>query len=432
MTRSTTSSADKTLRTTLHPIHVVSLGCGDYRGLSTAACTVLQEAEVIIGAQHHFTEIAPLHCKAKTFLIPSPFSGLNSLLQSNQQHKMVILASGDALFFGIGSWLINTLGKTALVFHPNVSSLQTAFHRVGLPWQDAVIHSLHGRPLSTLRLHLANKQLIGLFTDAKSNPVAIAQLLCESGFAESTLHICEALGSTEEKVSSLDAQTLSQQADNFHPLTVCIIECVGHNKALTAFPGIPDEHFSTGAEAGKGMISKREVRLAILSLMQPSPQEVAWDIGAGCGSVSVEWARSNPTGQIYAIEHHADRIEHLLINNERFGTRLNLTPIQGTAPQCCAQLPSPDAIFIGGSDGELAMMLDYAWQQLEAGGKLVASAVTEESRQALNHFAQQFSHCEGDVVNLQISKTSDLTQTSSLRELKAVLLLKLVKPRELH
>lgn len=410
-------------------MHVVSLGCGGSQGLNHAARAALQEAELIIGAQHHFNEIAALNCNGRMLRIPSPFNELKNILHSNQQRRIAVLASGDALFFGIGSWLINTLGKSALVFHPNISSMQFAFHRTGLPWQDAVVCSVHGRPLSTLRLHIASRQLLGIFTDEKSNPKAVAQLLCDEGFSESTVWIFEALGSSQERVTCSSAVMVSKSTELFHPLAVCIVECKGHNKKLTSFPGIPDECFSTGADPGKGMISKREVRLAILSLLQPSPHEVAWDIGAGCGSVSIEWARANHSGKIYAIEHHSERFEYLLINNDRFGTGVSVMSIQGSAPECCRTLPQPDAIFVGGSDGKLTELLNYAWQQLNAGGKLVVSAVTEDSQKIVKDFAGHYACCEGELVEVQVNKTADLTHFAALRELKPVLLLKLVKPK---
>jgi precorrin-6Y C5,15-methyltransferase (decarboxylating) len=411
------------------PISVISLGCGQLSSLTPQSIAVINQSEVIVGSEHHFDEISHIQNKAKKVTFPSPFSALAPLLEelAKEDQRICILASGDALFFGIGSWLNRHLGNQNLNFHPNISSIQACFHAIGLPWQEAKIVSLHGRPLSSLRRYLVNQQLIAILTDYTSNPMAIARELNLQGLGQSDIWVCEAMGNfntghNTQKVSQYKADNLAELSLSFQALNVCIVALQGQT-TQPAFPGIADELFSTGSAPGFGMISKREVRLSILSLMQPSPNEIAWDIGAGCGSVSVEWARWNNTGTVYAIELSQTRIEHIKINAERFGCTQNLKIIDGKAPTSCAELPQPDSIFIGGSNG-LGEMLDFAWQQLKSGGKLVASAVTQDSREALISFMSDKPSFEQ--VEIQITKNSP--NSLALRTLSPVQLAKCQKP----
>jgi len=404
------------------PISVVSLGCDRLSALTPLATEVIRQAQVIFGSEHHFSEIEDIDTRAEKIAFSSPFSELGSQLDAQQSKRVVVLASGDALYFGVGKFLTRIVGSNRLTFHPNISSVQACFHALGLPWQDAKVVSLHGRPLNSLRRHLANGRLIACLTDAKSNPIAIARELLAQGFAESRIWVCEAMGSPQQRVGEFAVAELAKSKSSFHELNLCVIQLSGKQTLLPSFPGIADHFFSTGAEPGFGMISKREVRLTILSLMQPAPGEIAWDIGAGCGSVSVEWAHWNEFGHIYAIENDPARIEHIKINSDRFGADHNLSVIEASAPEGCDGLPDPDCIFIGGSRG-LEEMLEYAWRRLRTGGKLVASAVTENSRQALSEFIPGKHGLEQ--IDIQVSK--NLPQSSESRTLKPVLVVKCIK-----
>ena len=404
------------------PISVVSLGCDRLSALSSPAIEAIRKAEVIFGAPHHLLEIENIDTRAEKIVFALPFSQLGKQLDAHQSKRVVVLASGDALYFGVGRYLKRVVGNNCLVFHPNISSPQACFHALGLPWQDVKVVSLHGRPLNSIRRHLASGRIIACLTDANSNPVAIAQELLDQGFTESSIWVCESMGSARQNIAEFEVIDLAKSDREFDSLNVCVIRINGKSAGLPSFPGIADHLFSTGAKPGFGMISKREVRLCILSLMQPAPAEIAWDIGAGCGSISVEWARWNESGHIYAIENQSARVEHIKINSDRFGTDKNLTVVEATAPAGCEGIPDPDCIFIGGSNG-LGDMLDYAWQRLAVGGKLVASAVTETSRQALAEFI--LGKQGSEQINIQVSK--NLPQSAESRTLDPVLVVKCIK-----
>ncbi len=418
------------------PLSVVSLGCSKRALLSQDALADIGKAELIYGLERHFRQISGIKSDARKVVFPSPLAGLREMLIAEQPARIVALASGDALFYGIGDWLGRLIARDKLRFHPNISSIQCCFHALGLSWRQAQVVSLHGRPRDTLRRHIRHRQRIAVFTDSASNPAAIARELTRQGYGQSIMRVCEAMGSAQQRIRQFSASELAAAGEErtepeFHALSVCIIDQWRDPgltpAALPAFPGISDHFFSTGAKPGYGMISKRETRLTILSLMSPENGEVAWDIGAGCGSVSVEWARWNHSGRIYAIEQCAARVGHIAANSERFGTSLNLIAVHGAAPENCAHLPDPDCVFIGGSGGpgKLPALLDYAWGRLKPAGKLVASAVTAASAAALTSFFDDKPGCER--VTLQVGK--NLPASAATRKLQPVTVAKCVKPK---
>ncbi|MBK9951279.1 MAG: precorrin-6y C5,15-methyltransferase (decarboxylating) subunit CbiE [Candidatus Competibacteraceae bacterium] len=406
------------------PIQVIGMGM-EAGALGQAARTALEQAELIIGSTAHLAA-TPENLSAEKRPYPSPMSGLPDLLRANAGRRIAMLASGDPLFFGIGSTLLRQFSAEQLVFHPNISSIQAAFARLGRPWQQAQWVSLHGRPLASLRAALQGHRLYALLTDRDSAPAAIARILVETGFGESSVWVAEDLGSDQEQFRAFQVTELADATLAFSPLNVVLLETRGPGGLLPEFPGIPDERFSTGAEPGKGLLSKREVRLTILSLLAPRAGEVGWDVGAGCGGVAVEWARWNSQGEVYAIEVHAERLEHLGINRERFGVISNLHVIAGRAPDAFTDLPDPHAVFIGGSSGGLGEMLEAVWARLRPGGRLVASAVTEDSRVDLHAFVGDRA---AEWTELSVARAEKLAGQRIMRPYLPVLLLKLEKPR---
>ena len=404
------------------PVQVVGMGM-EIGALGPAALAALTGAELLIGAPAHLAAFPKLTAEKCPY--PSPMSGLWNLLQANAGRRIALLASGDPLFFGIGHTLLRHLPPEHLMFHPHVSSIQAAFARLGRPWQQAQFVSLHGRPLASLRATLQGNRLYALLTDRDCSPPAIARLLVESGFGESALWVAEELGAANERRRHFHAAELAETITEFSPLNVVILETRGPGGVLPEFPGIPDAWFSTGAEPGKGLLSKREVRLTILSLLAPRAGEIGWDVGAGCGGVAVEWARWNPLGEVHAVECHPERFEHLSINRERFGVVSNLRLCSGRAPAALTTLPNPHAVFIGGSSGNLRELLDAVWARLPLGGRLVASAVTEDSRTELHTFVGDRA---AEWTELSIARSERLADQRVMRPYLPVLLLKMEKP----
>jgi precorrin-6Y C5,15-methyltransferase (decarboxylating) len=407
------------------PLHVIGMGIEPGDNLSSAARAALEQAEVVIGAPRYLAAFPGL--QAEQYDYPSPLQKLWGLLQDQVGKRIVLLASGDPLFYGIGATLTGRLGTEQVCFHPNVSSIQAAFARIKKPWQQTQLLSLHGRPLAGLKAVLKANQLYALLTDQTSHPVAIANLLQEVGFGESTLWVAEDLGMPAERVRRFQAVELADSNTEFSALNVVILEIRGPGGLLPEFPGISDELFITDDQPGKGMLSKREVRLTILSLLAPRAGETGWDVGAGCGGVAVEWARWNPHGTVYAVECHSERLQCLAANRERFGVLNNLHIIAGHAPEALVDLPNPDAVFIGGSKGKLDDLLETGWQRLPPGGRLVASAVTEDSKMDLYRFAGERP---AYWTELSVARGDCLAGQRVLRPYLPVLLMRLEKPRE--
>lgn len=401
------------------PVQVIGMGM-EISALGPAARAALAPAELIIGAAAHLAAFPELAAEKRPY--PSPMSGLWDLLRANAGRRIALLASGDPLFYGISNTLLRHLPPEHLVFHPNVSSVQAAFARLGRPWQQAQWVSLHGRPLASLRAALRGSRLYALLTDRDSSPTAVARVLVETGFGESDIWVVEDLGMPGERLRQFHAAELAESTTEFSPLNVAILETRGPGGVLPEFPGIPDSWFSTGAEPGKGLLSKREVRLTILSLLAPRASEIGWDVGAGCGGVAVEWARWNPYGEVHAVECQPERLEHLGVNRERFGVVTNLHIVPGHAPEALTALPDPHAAFIGGSSGSLHELLDTVWARLQPGGRLVASAVTEDSRVELHAFAGDRA---AEWTELSIARGERLAGQRVMRPYLPVLLMKL-------
>ncbi len=447
-------------------LDIVSMGIGDTNSLPSSALQALNTADVILGAEHHFASLRlpqfnsgfnAKDLEAKQTHYASPFSDVKQQLLSFCG-RVVVLASGDCLYFGIGQWINTHFSDLAPTFHANVSSIQAACHLISKAWQTLTVLSAHGRPLTNIRSELKNHRLYGLLTDKNSQPKDVALILRHAGFDDSSLWVCEAMGTSKQRVRQYSVKELLDQTElaanthpdinnatrkdlptEFHPLHVTIFETSGIGNILPEFPGIPDADFSTdGDKQGSGLLTKKEVRLNILSLLQPTAGDVGWDVGAGCGGVSVEWAHWNKEGKVYAIEYHADRLPHLLENQQRFGVGNNLHIIEGRAPLALKSLPTPQKIFVGGSGGDLPSILSLCWERLDIKGKLVIACVTENNKSTAQAFAQSLDtdsdkpSATTDVVQVSVARGDTIANQLILRPLLPVLLISITKIRQQH
>jgi len=417
-------------------IYIIGLGVGAYADLSAAAQVALQACHVVIGSkrQHQLlqsgyddqvrientsaTQIAAAQIIAQLQLnYPRPFSQLKAVLAQYPQQNIALLASGDPLFYGIGHWITQHLEHDQYCFYPNISSIQMAFARIKQSWQQAKVVSLHGRALITWRPHLRNRRWYALLTDKNSQPQHIAQELMRQGFSQSKIWVCAALGTEQESIHCFDCKTLSQSTVIFHPLHVTLVysetalSMQDSRPYLPEFPGIEDQYFETGRPAGKGMITKKSIRLAALNMLQTQAEEIVWDIGAGCGGMAVEWAYWHSHSTIYAIECHAERLDYLRKNRDKFGVTKNLHVIDGIAPSALQTLPQPNKIFIGGSNGAMLALLKYGWQHLAVDGCMVVACVTEDCKFELMQFLQQLkrvqTQAQANLSNTILETTSD-------------------------
>lgn len=379
-------------------IHVVGLGVQANVKLDEYAETALLQADCILGSERqlatidNYLQIHKNRQKADFFQLLPPLSDLKAkfqILQELGQTNIVILASGDPLYFGIGTWLNRNFTAHQIHFYPAVSSIQVACHKLGITLQEAHVLSVHGRPVESIRRHLKPNRNLILLTDSKSTPQVLAQECVDAGLTESVLHVCESLGYENERIRSFSANRLVELSDiAFDALNVVVIKTSNQESFYPNFPGIADEKFVTDKGDGQGMLTKRDVRLSILSLLQIADNDIIWDVGAGCGGVAIEMCYWHSQANVFAVEHHPQRQTCLAANRERFGVMGNLSIIAAKAPEALSGLPNPNKVFIGGSDGNLDKILDYSWSRLPVGGVIVASAVTESSKQFLQQFLQ--------------------------------------------
>ena len=317
----------------------------------------------------------------------------------------VVLASGDPMWFGICATLARHLHPSEFRVHPGPSSFQFAAARLRWPLQHVATISLHGRPVERLHPHVLPGNRILALTSDRTTLAAAAALLVARGYGSSLLTILENLGGPAERVSSVTAAELDAEA--YGDLHVLAIDCVADAGApiLAPVPGLPDEVF-----VSDGQLTKREVRAATLARLAPFPGALLWDVGAGCGSVAVEWLRAARDCRAIAFERDPGRCEMISANARALGVP-ELKIVVGEAPASVDDQPRPDAVFLGG-DVDNGALFDTCWGALKPGGRMVANAVTLAGEQAL--FARQAAF-GGELVRLDVAVLDSIGRHAALR-----------------
>jgi len=362
-------------------LSVVGIGEDGVEGLGPAARARVAEAEVVFGGPRHLALAAPL-IRGRAQPWPSPFdTGLAAVL-ALRGRPVCVLASGDPFLHGVGATLARRLDPGEMAVLPAPSAFSLAAARLGWALQEVETISLHGRPVEALRPLLHPGARILALTSDGAGPAAAARLLTAGGFGDSRLRVLEALGGPGERVTKAEAAALGGAA--FGPLNVLAIEVVAAAGArILPLGGLDDALFEHD-----GQITKREIRAVTLAALGPRRGETLWDIGAGAGSVAIEWMLRHPSLRAVAVEARADRADRIRRNAAALGVPA-LAVVEGTAPAALAGLPVPDAVFLGGG-GTDPGVLDAALAALPAGGRIVANAVTLEMQAALIALAGRF------------------------------------------
>jgi precorrin-6Y C5,15-methyltransferase (decarboxylating) len=357
-------------------LSIVGIGEDGIAGLSAAARDLVSHAEIVFGGARHLALAAPLiRGEAKPW--PSPFSlAVNEVLASRGR-QVCVLASGDPFLYGVGSTLAAHVPPEEMLAVPAPSAFSLAAARLGWPLPETVLLSLHGRALDRIRPHLHPGAHILTLTSDADGPSALAKLMAESGFGSSHLTVLEALGGDNERIRTTSAATFD--LTNIATLNTVAIEVLAEPGArvLAYTPGLADDLFEHD-----GQITKREIRAVTLSSLAPTRRQLLWDVGAGSGSVAIEWMLSDPSLRAIAIEARADRAARISRNAAAFGVP-GLGVVEGIVPEALAGLDAPDAIFVGGGASAPGVP-EACIAALKPGGRLVANAVTLETESKLN------------------------------------------------
>lgn len=352
---------------------LIGIGEDGRDGLSPTALRMIDQATFIMGGERHLDLIGNSNAETRTW--PKPFEQGIEIILARRGQNTVILASGDPFFYGVGATLARHITPEEMLTLPAPSAFSLMASRLGWAMQDCALLSLHGRPFERIAPHCQpNAKILSLTWD-ETTIRRVADYLVTHGMGESVIAIGQALGGSREQLSKKTAQAIHMTREKVDPLNTLGIEIKASRGAriVPLTSGLEDDLFEHD-----GQITKREIRAVTLSSLQPRQGQVLWDIGAGSGSVSIEWMLRHPANRAIAVEPRKDRAERMMRNALSLGVP-ELQIIEGKAPEALSGLPSPDAIFIGGG-GTNPSVIDAAWAALPEGCRLVANAVTIETQ----------------------------------------------------
>lgn len=374
-------------------LSVLGLGEDGLVGLSPIARSLLDLAQVIVGGDRHLAMLPPNDRREK-LAWSSPISATVAEIMHRRGQAVCVLASGDPMCYGIGVTLIRQIAIAEIAIVPAPSAFSMACARLGWSLTDVETLSLCGRDPALIQgLLYPGARLLVLSSD-RQTPAIVAKILVNRGLGDSQIKVLECMGGDREHTIAETALSWGdQECDDLNTIAIfCIPSCPA--PFFSRLAGLPDLAYDHD-----GQLTKREVRAATLAALAPLPGQLLWDVGAGCGSVGIEWMRSDPRCEAIAIEQHPTRLQFIADNAAALGTP-NLRIIAGEAPAALKDLPIPDAIFIGGGL-TTANLFETCWQALRAGGRMVVNAVTVEGEQKL--FAWQ-SQLGGELTRIAIQR----------------------------
>jgi precorrin-6Y C5,15-methyltransferase (decarboxylating) len=394
-------------------LHVVGIGEDGLDGLTPATRAVVEAAEVILGGDRHHDLSGNITAERLSW--PSPFNAMIETIQGLKGRRAVILVTGDPLWFSVGARIGRAIPASEIVYHPQLSAFQLAAARMGWSMPDVETLTVHGRPVEQMIAFIQPDQRLLILTTGSDTPGKIARFLSERGFGQSRMTVLAAMGGEREQRFDGTAESWAHEVPEFNTLAV---ECIAAPGAalLPRVPGLPDEMF-----ASDGTMTKQEVRAATLAKLMPMRGALLWDIGAGCGSVGIEWMRAARYARAIGIEPRADRRAMAATNALALGTP-GFQIIEGSAPTALADLPAPDAIFIGG--GLTADVFEAAWSALRPLGRLVANAVTLESEALMLDLYKKHG---GQLVKLGVHRADAVGRLTAFRPLMPVTQWSLIK-----
>jgi precorrin-6B C5,15-methyltransferase / cobalt-precorrin-6B C5,C15-methyltransferase len=403
---------------------VVGIGLAGVSDLSPIARAEVDQATLLVGGQRHLSYF-PMPSVPTLILgdLSLALERIQHHLATTAQSKVVILASGDPLFFGLGRLLLTTFSADQLTFYPHLSAVQLAFSRIKVPWQDAQMISLHGRsPEQLIQALQKGDHKIAILTDPTYTPAEIARLFLALDLPVTyQFWVCEDLEGPSEQVQQFTPSQLLGQT--FAALNIVILIRCEPARSQDKWPclGLPDSSF-LGFSDRPSLITKREVRVLAIAQLDLYENQIIWDVGAGTGSVAIEIARISASSTVYAIEKTA--LGHRLIqkNCQRFSVH-NVEAIYGKAPNVLDHLPPPDRIFIGGSSGNLSAILDGCQIHCCKHTVIVLAIATLETLETALHWLRTH-HWSTQLLQIQVSRSVPIANMTRWQPLNPVTLIK--------
>jgi len=383
-------------------LSIVGIGEDGLYSLSPAARSLIETAQVLIGGKRHLAMLPPARGGKKCERIPwpTPFSALAERIPEMRDRRVCVLATGDPMFYGVGATLSRRVPANELTIVPSLSAFTLAGARMRWPLERVTMMNLQGRPLEQLSLFVHPGARLLILSKDLTSPAAVAEWLTARGFGDSRMTALAHMGGRRETRAEGIAREFNATVPDFHTLAVeCIAgpDATWHPRAA----GLPDDAYEHD-----GLLTKREFRALALAKLMPHPGALLWDIGAGCGSIGIEWLRAAPLARAVALEPNADRRAIAARNATALGAS-ELEIRDASAPDGLAALPAPDAVFIGGglSEGTIAT----ATEKLKPGGRLVAHVVTLESEAMLLAAHARYG---GELVRLSVSRVEPIGNRS--------------------
>lgn len=394
---------------------IVGIGEDGLSGLGAAARALIEDARVLAGGARHLAMIP--EDGRERLVWKNPFSASLEEVVRRRGTPICVLASGDPMHYGIGATLAKRIPVDETIVVPAPSAFSLACARLGWPLDEVTTLSLHGRPLALLQVWLQPGARILALSENAATPATVAALLRERGYGKSRLWALERLGGGEERIVGGTAN--GWEANDLADLNTLGIECVTDSDTplLPRLAGLPDESFHHD-----GQLTKREVRAITLAALAPVPGQRLWDVGAGCGSVAIEWMRYHPSCRASAVEPDKERRRLIADNATALGVP-GIEIVDGRAPEALAGLPAPDAVFIGGG-GSAAGVLEACWPALKPGGRLVANAVTLEGEARLVEWRARTG---GELTRIAIERAVSIGRRTGWRPFRAITQLAAVK-----
>ncbi|WP_061230228.1 bifunctional cobalt-precorrin-7 (C(5))-methyltransferase/cobalt-precorrin-6B (C(15))-methyltransferase [Leptospira interrogans] len=408
-------------------VTVVGMGDEGCPGLSSIAANAVAKAQILAGGKRHL-DFFPQFSGEKIVFKDDLTQTIKRIAELSLEHTICVLASGDPLFFGIGNLIRKKVGPEYVDFIPAPSSIQHAFAKIGIPWDDAEVLSLHGRSSKGLITKLQFLNKVALFTDKINHPKEIASYLLSFNESEWTAFVCENLGGEKERIRKFDLKSLSEE-EGIDPLNVLILIRNSANwKQPTVVPNVSEENYSKRVPK-KGLITKKEVRILSIAFLNIREDSVIWDIGAGSGSIAIEAAQIAKNGKSYAIEIDPEGIE-ICKQNILLQKTDNVHVISGKAPEVLEKLPDPDCIFVGGSNGDIYEIIRISLNKLSPLGSLVINAVTIDN---VSQIYQSFKKLKlvPEVTLLNVSRGRVLKDYLRYEALNPIHIFKITKPEKM-